>query len=386
MPQSSVDIDTGRLFHENNDIGFQQPKFSRTLIKCLIFTITFILSAAVCLTYTYMRPAVYESRADLLLSPDLTGSAANMEGGAAIQDIAVQSQVLLSRDLLTQVLEKLSEDKGNTETIPADLSALKNMVRVTPVENSTIVNLRAEGPDKDVLPIIVNTWLDLYLEKNSQMQTLKSNAAWESLQQQILELENKLAEKQEELNKFRDKYDIVSMQRDENQILSELKGLNKSLNKAVEEKVVAEANLIAIKEAIEQGKWAGRFRKPNELIALEKQAGKLKEAVTVYQARYTPKYLLLDKDARAAIERLERLEEKIQLKYEENRTSAIEEADQEIVSAENTVKVLENNLSADKEKAAMFSKRFSEHESLQEELKQLESFSRDKKEDRKSVV
>jgi hypothetical protein len=170
------------------------------------------------------------------------------------------------------------------------------------------------------------------------------------------------------------------MQRDENQILSELMGLNKSLNKAVEEKVVAEANLIAIKEAIEKGKWAGRFRKPNEILRLEEQEEILKEAVTDYQARYKPKYLQLDKDLRAAIERLERLEEKIQLKYEENRISAIEEAEQEIVSAGHAVAVLEDKLAVNKKKAAMFSKRFSENESLQEELAQLESFSRDKKE------
>ena len=379
-PPSSVDTGPGRHFHENNDIGFQQPKFSRTLIKCLIFSVIFILSATASLTYTFMRPAVYESRADLLLSPDLAGSNGNMEGGTAIQDVAVQSQVLLSRDLLTQLLGKLSENRGSTETIPSNLSDLKNMVRVTSVENSTIVNLRAEGPEKNILPVIVNTWVDLYLEKNSQMQTTKSNAAWESLQQQIHELENKLTEKQVELNKFRDKYDIVSMQRDENQILSELKGLNKALNNTVEEKVAAEANLIAIKEAIEQGKWAGRFRKPTELTRLEEQAEILKEVVTEYQARYTPKYLQLDKDARAANERLQRLEEKIQLKYEENRISAIEEAEQEIVSAGHAVAILEDKLAVNKKKAAMFSKRFSEHESLQEELKQLESFSRDKKE------
>ena len=382
MPPSSVDIGPGRLFHENNDIVFQQPKYSRTLIKCLIFTVIFVLSAIASLTYTFMRPAIYESRAELLLTPDLAGSNGNMEGGTAIQDVAVQNQVLLSRDLLTQLLGKLSENRGITETIPSNLSDLKNMVRVTSVENSTIVNLRAEGPEKNILPVIVNTWVDLYLEKNSQMQTTKSNAAWESLQQQIHELENKLTEKQVELNKFRDKYDIVSMQRDENQILSELKGLNKALNNTVEEKVAAEANLIAIKEAIEQEKWAGRFRKPTELTRLEEQAEILKEIVTEYQARYTPKYLQLDKDARIANERLERLEEKILLKYEENRISAIEEAEQEIVSAGHAIAVLENKLAVNKKKAAMFSKRFSEHEFLQEELAQLESFSRDKKEAR----
>ena len=140
-PASSADIGPSRLFHENNDNGFQQSKFSRTLIKCLIFAVVFVLSATVCLTYTYMRPAVYESRANLLLSPDLPGGDTNMTGGAAIQDVAVQSQVLLSRDLLMQVLEKLSENKGSSEAMPAELSALKNMLGVTQVENSTIVNL-----------------------------------------------------------------------------------------------------------------------------------------------------------------------------------------------------------------------------------------------------
>ncbi len=380
-PLSSDDMGPGRIFHENSKIGFQKSKFGRTPIKFLIFAVVFILSAAVSLTYTFMRPAVYESSASLLLSPELSGNGANLEGGAAIQDVAVQSQVLLSRDLLTQVLDKLSEKKENAEVIPVSLSTLKNMVRVTPVENSTIIKMQAEGPEKDVLPIIVNTWLDLYLEKNTQMQTSKSDAASESLQRQILELDNKLTEKQSELNTFRDKYDIVSLQRDENKILAKLKGMNTALNNATEKKITAEANLSATREAIEKGKWAGNYRKPNELIDLEREAEALREEVADYRSRYTDKYLRLDKNTRGAIERLERLEEKILLKYEENRISAIEEAEQEIVSARHAVAGLENKLSASEKKAALFSKRFAEHESLQEELSQLETFSRDLKEE-----
>ena len=378
-PSSYVDTGPGRLFHENN-MGFQTPKFSRTMVKTIIFAVVFLLTASICLTYTFMRPAIYESSADLLLTPDLPGGDANMEGGAAIQDVAVQSQVLLSRELLTRLFEKLTGGDEGTEGMPADMSALKNMVRVTQVENSTIVKLRAEGPEKDVLPIIVNTWLDLYLQKNSQIQTSNSNAASDSLQRQILELENKIAEKEEELNKFRDQYDIVSMQRDENQVLSQLKGLNTALNNAVEKKVAVEANLIALTEMIEKGTWAGRFRKPNELIALEKEAETLQELVTEYEARYTPKYLQLDKDARAAIEKLERLEEKILVKYEENRISAIEEAEQEIMIAEQAVKDIEEKLSSNKKKAAMFSRRLSELESLQNELAQLKTLYNEMKE------
>jgi len=381
MPRPApIDIGPSRPFQENSDSGFQQQKLSRTRIKSLIFAVVFVLSAAISLAYTYMRPAIYESSANLLLSPDLPGGENSMAGGAAIQDVAVQSQVLLSRDLLTQVLEKLSKNSESMKAIPANLLELKNMVRVTPVENSTIVRLQAEGPEKDVLPLIVNTWLEQYLEKNSQMQTSKSDAAAESLQLQILELEKKIAEKQEELNTFRDKYDIVSMQRDENQVLAKLKGLNSALNKAVEEKVAAEANLNAIKEAIENGKWAGRFRKPNELTSLENEAETLQEVVRQYKARYTDKYLQLDKDARAVIERLELLEEKILQKYEENRLSAIEEAEQEIMRTKHAVADIEDKLVATEKKAALFSKRFAEHESLQGELTQLETFSREMKE------
>ncbi len=379
-PPSSVEIGPGRLLHENNDKDFQRSKFSRTLIKSLIFAIVFLLSAAVSLSYNYMRPAIYESRADLLLSPDFTGSIVDVNSGAAIQDIAVQSQILLSRDLLAEVLAELSNNNENNEAIPADLPNLKNMIQVTQVENSTIVNLRAEGPDKEVLPVIVNTWLDIYLEKNSQTQILKSNAEWESIQGQISELAAKLTEKQDELDVFRDKYDIVSMQRDENQALSELKGLNATLNNAIEKKVTAEANLAAIREAIDNDKWAGNSRKPGELVSLERQADTLREKVDEYEARYTPKYLAIDKDARAVIEKLERLEEKILLLYEENRKSAIEEAEQEIISAEHVVREIEDKLAANKKKTTLFSKRFSEYESLQEELSQLEDFSRDLKE------
>ena len=82
-----------------------------------------------------------------------------------------------------------------------------------------------------------------------------------------------------------------------------------------------------------------------------------------------------------SIEKLERLEAKIQLKYEENRISAIEEAEQEIMMAEHAVADIEKKLSDNKKKVAMFSKRFSELESLQGELTQLRTLYNRKKEE-----
>ena len=209
------------------------------------------------------------------------------------------------------------------------------------------------------------------------MQKNYSHVASESLQQQLEALKNKVAAKHKKLKSFREKYDIVSMERDENKTLSILKGLNRSLNKGTETGIIAQANLIAVKDAIEQRKWAGNYKKTTELVKLENEAELLRELVSDYKERYKPQFIQMDKDTRATINKLGRLEEKIELKYQELRTAAIEEAEQEIKSSREAEKDLKKRIVDYEKKASTFSARFSEHESLKEDLLRLENLNRD---------
>lgn len=349
---------------------------SRTRKKLLIFICVFLLTALVGLTYTFTRPAIYQSDATLQLVPADTPRNTITVASSFAQEAALQLQALMSRELLTRLLDHLSQAGFSSRTAPHNLQTAQQMLHVIPVENSAIIKLRAEGPHPEILPEVVNLWLDLYLGKHATAQKTESSKTAMAIEHQLGELGPKITTKRAELAIFREKFDIVSMEREENQIVSKLNGLYSALNKAGESRVLAEANLAAIQDAIKQGKWAGKYKKQPELVTLEQQAELLKEKINDLENRYTSKFIQLDKDAKSLYGALAGVEEKIRLAYEENRKSAVEEAQQAIVSARLAENDLETQLAEYKKKASIFSSRFSEHATLQETIAQLEALQR----------
>ncbi len=351
-----------------------RSRIHRSWKRLLIFAGVFIVVAALSLAFTFARPPIYESSADLLIEPKNP----NSEGqDASTYDIALQEQVLLSRSLLSDVLTGLSSTDYTGYLEPFTVSALRPMLHVTTRSDSAVIRLTAAGPNKAILPVIVNSWIDRYVGMNSKTQQAYSNSTTVSLHQQIETLNNKIEKKREELEQLRQKYDIVTLERDGNKVLSTLKGLNNSLNKATENRTLAEANLRSVKEAIEQGKWAGNYKKTTELLRLEEKADEMEELVRDYEARYTPQFLEIDKNTRTTIDRYHRLIEEIQSKHTELKTVALEEAEQAIISARHAENDLRAQIASYEKKAAEFSGRFSEYESLKENLLELEKLSRE---------
>lgn len=366
---------TAQPYHTGNRAEAPPPHRNRTRKKLLIFLSVFLVMAGAGLSYSFMRPAIYQSYATIQLVPVNPRNEAEGESLFA-QQVPAQRQALMSRDLISQVLDRILKNSGSDKSAPLDLPAIQQMLQVIPFENSTILKLRAEGSEPNILPEIIHIWLELYLGRQAFIQQTDSNNATEAILHQLGELEKKLTVKREELTSFRERYDIVSMKREENQILSKLNSANAALNKAGETRVLEEANLSAIREAIKQGKWAGKYKKQPELVRLEQEADILRERIKDLEQRYTPKFMEMDKDAKAILRNLSALEEKIQLAYEENRKAAIEGTQQAIDSARRAENELENQLIEDKKKASTFSGRFSEYASLQEAVSQLEALQR----------
>ena len=346
---------------------------SGILKRILLFLFIFIISASVALIYSYSRPAVYQSYAQLIIAPRNPNL---RDQDTSTHDIELQRQILLSRDLLTKVLENLQNETQLPELGELTLSAMRSMLQVQTVSESAIIKLLARGASKDVLPVIINTWLNKYIDLNAQMQKDYSVETHTSLEQQLENIKKKVLQKNDELAAFRNQYDIISMSRDENNTLLKLKGLTASLNKTREMRVIAEANLEAIQSAIEEDKWAGKYKKTPEMSLYEAEAEVLREQVQDLESIYTPKFIQMDKDARMITKRLSTLEDKIRTSKQELQTAALEYAEQEIVSSQAAEEDLKKQISANEKKVSVFSRRFATHESLKEDLQRLEELKR----------
>jgi len=344
--------------------------------RVIIFVTVFFLSAAISLTYTYSRPAIYRSSASLLTS---AMTAIDKESSPAdLQHVAIQKQILLSHELLTETLVKLKSAKVALAQLTTQ--DIERFLTVEPVPETNLVEIRAEGSDPDFLPLLVNTWLDVYLEARAEdIKKLSGNTAG-MVEDELSGLNEKISQKRAELEAFRIANDISSIGREENAPSARLNGITESLNKASEDEVKARANLDAIRAAIARGQAVVPERERGSLQDLERRLHDLQEKLAEFDKRFTRDYLNKQPSLKIIPEQIKKLEAEIKTRRDYGKDLVITEAENQYAAAQQTVKEIRGQLAEIKNQMAAFTTKFTEHDALQTDLEGLEKLSRDTQE------
>jgi integrase len=174
--------------------------------------------------------------------------------------------------------------------------------------------------------------------------------------------------KQRALDAFRDRYDIVSLDRKENDVLAKIDGLNTSYTQSNQQLAKAQGNLEGLKDAVSTGKPITRPRDDATISAIEVQISALREKLSGLQRRYSAAFLALDpetKDLPAAIAELER---QVKEKRDESARAAIVDAEGELASAKITVSRLRKDLDDNQKGAREFAARLAEFKGMQEDV------------------
>ena len=342
--------------------------------RLAVFLLTFIVCLAIGLFYNFQRSAIYRSSASLLTvaPPEVDQLGAE----ADIQHVAIQRHRLLSQPLLEEVVQKLDSESSDEEMTIPSVSQLQAMLDVVSVPETNLVELRAEGPDAALLPRLVNTWVNVYLGIRAEEIRRVTEETSDSLRQQYEALGEKITHKREELDAFRKDNEILSIGRDENQVLARLKGLNDSLNTAIEEEIKARARLDAIMAAIERGQTVVPDQDKRSFAQMETRAQELREQLAELDRRYTREFLSLSPELKVIPEQLAELENKIRRNHNLGRNIVVTMAEQEYAAAQQTTTALRQELEDHKQKATEFTAKFAEHEARVEDLARLEELYR----------
>ena len=337
--------------------------------RLAVFLSVFLLLSLVGLAYVFSRPAVYQATARLNFVP--TGQPANSEKRYSIRD---EVQFLTSRTLLADVWERLKESSVPTPAIPtADPAAsLQSMLSATPLENTNIVLLRAQGSEPALLSAFLDNLLAAYQE--SLADRYKSASAGELAEtgDEARKLEASVLGKRRAVDAFRARHNIVSLERDENQVLAEVKGVGAALNAANDKVVAAEARLSAVQEAEAAGHPVTRARDNPTLAALEQQAGAIRQELKEVSRQFTPAYMELDPRIKSLRARLGDLDEQIVVQRQSSQQNALQEAREELTGARAAAAKLRQQLSGNQQSVQTFTSRFNEYRALQGELTHLE--------------
>jgi len=393
MAESIPQIEVLQGPHPERDAGDSPGTFRRR--RLVTFLLGFVLCSAVSLIYVFQRPAIYRASASVLTValkdvdpaiyradtsilaaalPDVDRSGL----GSDVQHVAIQRRLLLGQPLLEEVLRRIGHVADANDAVAAGLGIdeLMPMLAVEPVADTNLVELSAEGPDPQLLPRLVNAWIDAYMEMRDRAIREATGATTEALRQQYEALGEKIVRKREGLERFRAENEILSMGRDENQVLARLKGLSDSLNSASEEEVKAKASLDAIRSAIARGEAVVPEQDERSLAQMEQRVQELRERLAELDKRFTRKFLALEPELRVIPKQLEALQAKIDDKLAYGRNFVLTQAEQDYAAARQTTQALRQQLEDHKQRSAEFTARFAEHEALQEDLTSIEALYR----------
>ena len=343
--------------------------------RLTVFLLTLFGLLVTGLYYNFQRPAVYRSSATLLTvaPPDIDQQIAE----ADLQHVAIQRQRLLSKPLLDMVASRLEKEYSETGTPFPSVYKLQPMLSVEALAETNLVKVQAEGPHAALLPRLVNGLLDVYLDDRAEEARNVSAATTTALRNQYGDLGRKITQKREALDQFRRDNEILSIGRDENQVLARLNGLTASLNSASEEEVKAKARLDAIQAAVKRGEAVVPDEDKRTLAQMEKRAQELREKLAELDSRYTRSFFQLDPEMEVLPGQLEKLERKIREQRDNGRDIVTTSAQQEYAAARQSARELRRQLDKHKQKATEFTARFAEHEALQEDLTSLEELYRE---------
>lgn len=346
--------------------------------RLIVFSVTFLICALLALSYVFIRPAVYLSYATLLT---VAKTAIDLPSGDAdIQHVAIQKQILLGSELLAETSVRLKSGIRSGVSIDMSSGDIRQMLDVRAVAETNLVEMVAEGPDPEILPVLINTWIDVYLAARAREVSRLMGDTTQILHTELQNLSAKISAKRTELEQFRRNNDISSIEREENDALARLKGLNESLNTTSKEEVKAKARLDAIDTAIVRGQAVVPQEDTRTLSLLESRAQALREELNDLNRRYTQEFLNLSPTLRVIPEQLALLEDEIKRMRQQGQTVVRSDAEQEYAAAQQAAREIRRQLDAHKEKASEFSSRFAEHEALRNDLEGLESLHRETQE------
>ncbi|HTO49492.1 MAG TPA: tyrosine-type recombinase/integrase [Burkholderiales bacterium] len=367
--------------------GFRYPPFVPSPTaranrrRLLVFVGVFVAVAAIGLGYTFLRPAEYRASARVQITP--AGEVARIEAppGAAAgspKPFLTEVEVLASRPVLGDVVARLNAaGEQLTEFGPDPIEGIRSSLDVVPVAGTNVVEIAARGPRPEALAAVVNNVVDVYRERLASAYRSESGEAMAQAAEEAQRLESSVLAKRRDVEAFRTRNNIVSLERDENQVLAQVKGLGASLNAANEHVAAAEGKVRSLTESTAAGKGTARARDDPTLANLEQRASQIREELRELERTFTPDYLAMDPKARAMRSRLAELDQQIKVQREAGQRAGLRDAEEELAAAREAARRIQQQMAGGRQEVTQFTARFNEYKSLQEDLAQLEKAYRD---------
>jgi uncharacterized protein involved in exopolysaccharide biosynthesis len=345
-----------------------------------VFVGTLIVALTIGLGYTFLRPAVYRASTRVEITPAASAPSALASVNAPAANTAAESmmpfltevQVLTSRALLEEVLQRLQKAGYRVSGTDDPVSILQSSIEATPVANTNVVQVVAKGRDPALLAPFLDTTISVYRDRLLAAYKANFGDAIAQVDAEVAKLQTMVAANRREVEAYRQRSNIVSLDRDENEVLARLRNQSAALGKANERLATAEGNMRALTEAQAAGNVVVRARDNPTLANLEQRASQAREDLGDLERAYTPQYLEKEPRAIALRARLAELDRQLAQQRRASQEAALAEAREESSSAQAAARRIADEMASDRQNVAQFTTRFNEYKARQAALAELE--------------
>ena len=336
-----------------------------------VFLVSSLLVLAGGCLYTLLQPLRYESVATVLMSAPAAIDERLVE--ADVQAVAIQRRTLTGSEITRTLADVLGSDHG----ITLSAAELRASLDVRPVAETNLLELAATGGDAQQLPVLVETWIDVYADIRARDIEARKAQTLTEVGEELTGLDQRLREARDALAAFREEHEIISMERQENAVLAKLDGLNGALNKALEEEVRSKAYLDSLEDSLADGQRLVPQADRGEVAAMASRLTALRSRLADLRLRYTDDYIRKAPRLREIPGQIAELEAALGRAYEEGSTAELAAARLNYRAARESVADLERRLADHKQAVAEFNTIYARHQALVADLARLEELSRE---------
>ena len=382
MPRFETLINPDR---DSESRAASEPAVRGNRRRLRVFLLMFIPVLLAGLAYTFSRPPEYRAQARISVktagvvggvSPTAQRQATVTTAANAASANGLQSEagILTSRPLIEDALATLRKQGVELPEFGSDpVPGVQAALAASPVADTNIIGLSAVGREPAHLAAILNALIDVYSRRILDSYASSASREIEALREELARLNQRLGEKRKALEDFRQTADIVSGERDENQVLARVKGLSNSLNLANDKVAQAEGRVRSIRESQAAGKTVVRSRDNPTLAAMETRASQLRESLREQERVYTPQFMAMDPNVKGMRSRLTDLEKQIAEQKVSSGQMLLAEAEEELASARQAQQKLQAQIAEDRRTVHAFSKNFGAYKAMEQELAQIEA-------------
>ncbi len=212
--------------------------------------IVLFLFVAVCTVAvgSFRQQRIYEATAQILVKIGRENMYDASLGGENARpvitfDLAAEVGILESRVLAENVVEALGPaviypDPLSSPSLDEAAEWLQEGLVIEPLEDSNIINVSYSHEDAQMAARVVNTVLEMYLERHLEIH--KSPTSHEFLREQSQILDRRLKDAEEKLEAFKNEHDVTALEEEQSLLLKQEGDLRTELNRTLSQEAEIE--------------------------------------------------------------------------------------------------------------------------------------------------